>query len=89
MHFPLFFSVLTAALTSACATPEVAKNTPETAVEAHCEEPRPQICTMIYAPVCAARSDGANETYASQCNACADDSVQSYVDGPCAEAVRS
>ncbi|MEE4277226.1 MAG: hypothetical protein V2I82_02020 [Halieaceae bacterium] len=50
-----------------------------------CPDTRPQVCTMIYAPVCAEHSDGRRETLASACNACADNSVQRYVDGPCEE----
>ncbi|WP_229802805.1 hypothetical protein [Parahalioglobus pacificus] len=48
-----------------------------------CETPRPQVCTMIYAPVCATRDSGATAEYASACNACADDQVVAYVDGQC------
>ncbi len=40
---------------------------------------------MIYAPVCAVHSDGRLSTMASSCNACADDSVTAYSDGPCAD----
>lgn len=50
-----------------------------------CEDPRPQVCTMIYAPVCALRTDGSEETLASACNACADETVISHVDGACEE----
>ncbi|WOJ93034.1 hypothetical protein R0135_14785 [Congregibacter variabilis] len=38
---------------------------------------------MIFAPVCATRADGNLETYASGCNACADDQVSSYLNGAC------
>lgn len=48
-----------------------------------CTEPRPQVCTMIYAPVCAEHSDGHRETHASDCNACADDTVVAHTAGPC------
>lgn len=43
---------------------------------------------MIYAPVCAQHSDGSRETHASACNACADDTVSTYVAGPCAGAAQ-
>ena len=48
-----------------------------------CESPRPQVCTMEYAPVCAELVAGINRDYSSGCNACADDAVASYRTGPC------
>ena len=50
-----------------------------------CTEPRPQLCTMQYAPACASLADGGFRTYASACNACADQAVAGYHDGPCSE----
>jgi hypothetical protein len=38
---------------------------------------------MIYAPVCAEHRDGHRETHASDCNACADDTVVAHTAGPC------
>ena len=48
-----------------------------------CELPRPQVCTMEYAPVCATLIAGATREYSSGCNACADDAVAAYLPGPC------
>ena len=48
-----------------------------------CKDPRPQICAMDYRPVCATRKNGTSKTYANGCGACADVSVQSWVEGPC------
>ena len=48
-----------------------------------CPDPRPQVCTMEWAPVCASRVDSLTKTYASACNACADDQVVDYLDGEC------
>jgi hypothetical protein len=48
-----------------------------------CSEPRPQVCTMIYAPVCATLKAGGEADYSSPCNACADDAVESYREGRC------
>ena len=48
-----------------------------------CETPRPQVCTMEYAPVCANLSVGMTKEHSSGCNACADDAVVSYLPGPC------
>ena len=48
-----------------------------------CETPRPQVCTMEYAPVCANLVIGETREYSSGCNACADDAVAGYLSGPC------
>lgn len=48
-----------------------------------CEEPRPQVCTREYRPVCASMIDGSNRTYATGCTSCADESVVSYRSGSC------
>lgn len=58
---------------------------PTPTMHAQCSSPRPQVCTMEYAPVCATRTAGGAHEYASGCNACADDSVESYIPGPCAK----
>jgi hypothetical protein len=50
-----------------------------------CTEPRPQVCTMQYAPACAHLAAGGFRTYASGCNACADPAVAGYQEGPCKE----
>lgn len=50
-----------------------------------CTEPRPELCTMQYAPACASLIAGGFRTYASDCNACADEAVAGYQNGPCSE----
>jgi len=50
-----------------------------------CEEPRPQVCTMDYRPVCASLIDGGQKTYSNGCSACADNSVEGWRDEACAE----
>jgi hypothetical protein len=48
-----------------------------------CPEPRPQICTQEYRPVCAKLQDGGFKTYSNGCTACTDPSVTGYRDGAC------
>ena len=50
-----------------------------------CNNPRPEICTAIYAPVCAFRvaKELSPATYASGCNACADPNVEGFIEGAC------
>ncbi|EAQ98689.1 hypothetical protein [Congregibacter litoralis] len=84
MRFSLLISALTLAAVGAvsgCATPVE----PEIPNFTTCKEPRPQVCTMIFAPVCATTVSGGLATHASGCNACADDQVLTYVDGACEE----
>lgn len=52
-----------------------------------CPTIRPQICTMIYDPVCAARTDDSKTTEASNCVACANNAVVSYRQGACPEEI--
>jgi PBP1b-binding outer membrane lipoprotein LpoB len=48
-----------------------------------CTEPRPQICTREYRPVCATLADGSTKTYATGCTACSDPKVSGYRDLAC------
>ena len=50
-----------------------------------CPEPRPQICTREYRPVCAQMQDGIFKTYSTGCTSCSDPNVIGYRDGACAE----
>lgn len=78
------WAVIAVLALGACATPPVqqpATSSPLT----QCSEPRPQVCTMEYAPACARLISGGNREYASACNACADDAVAAYRPGPCAQ----
>ena len=59
-----------------------------------CEDPRPEMCTREYRPVCALRDTGVRcvtepcdnteqKTYGNACDACADPAVISYTEGAC------
>lgn len=48
-----------------------------------CIDPRPQICTMDYTPVCAELQNGETKTYANACGACADADVVSHRASAC------
>jgi hypothetical protein len=48
-----------------------------------CEEPRPQICTREYDPVCATLKDGSSITAATGCTSCSDPEVIGYKKGAC------
>ena len=50
-----------------------------------CQGARPQVCTMIYKPVCAMEKEGQFRTYASECTACSHEEVVGYQQGECVE----
>lgn len=51
-----------------------------------CTEPRPEICTMQYDPVCGQMADGQRKTYANDCSACSDQLVLGHTPGACLSA---
>lgn len=83
----LFFVLLSALSSAACTTFYEEKNNMEQEPGALdvilCEQPRPQICTREYDPVCAKLNDGSIRTYATGCTSCADSKVESYTKGAC------
>lgn len=48
-----------------------------------CTDPRPEICTMEYRPVCASGLSGEPTTFSSACSACSDQKVLHYKIGEC------
>ena len=52
-------------------------------VEKMCTSPRPEVCTMDYAPVCGIRADSTANTYSNACSACSDPKVIGYNTGEC------
>lgn len=50
---------------------------------AKCRDPRPQLCTADYNPVCGVRGDGTEKTYSNACSACADPAVTGHRPGAC------
>lgn len=87
---PLLATLATVALAplltlAGCTVSPAPEPPPLIAEPVSCGSPRPQVCTMIYAPVCARHADDSEQTHASACNACADDTVLAYTPGPCDE----
>lgn len=63
-------------------------------IDTRCEDPRPEMCTREYLPVCALRDTGVRcvttpcpsiewKTYGNACDACADADVIGHVRGAC------
>jgi hypothetical protein len=59
------------------------KNTTETVTSITCKDPRPQVCTREYNPVCATLKDGSSQTMATACTACSSLQVTAYEMGEC------
>ena len=55
----------------------------EPELEKRCQDPRPQMCTLEYAPVCGFLGNDQWREYSNGCSACADPEVAGYVSGPC------
>jgi len=73
----------TALFLSACAADP--QKQPEAAAlgMTECENPRPEICTMDYTPVCGQLISGEEKTYANGCSACSVTNVIGYKAGEC------
>lgn len=56
---------------------------PELTVETECSDPRPEMCTRDYNPVCGKDAYGAWKTFSNGCTACADETVVGYRAGKC------
>lgn len=86
--FPLLLMVILLGLAGCNEQPEAAADITE------CKEPRPQMCTREYRPVCGLRDTGVrcvtepcprteHKTYGNACDACADSAVLSHRPGAC------
>jgi len=86
MFLPLMLSIL-----SACTT---VKSVREETNYIECTDPRPQICTREYRPVCARVDTRVRcvttpcpstrlKTYGNACSACGDKKVYGYIPGEC------
>ena len=83
-------------LNTACqsTTKEAPQPKESTPVTISCTDPRPEICTQEYIPVCATKDTGVRcvtapcpstekVTYGNACTACSDAKVYSHVAGAC------
>ncbi len=49
----------------------------------YCEQPRPEVCTFQYDPVCAQTKKKNQRTESNACSACSNPDVVSYTIGEC------
>lgn len=74
---------LMGALVSACAVYSEKGTRSSVSEQTVCEDPRPQICTSEYNPVCASYKDGSKKTASTGCTACSEPEVTGYTMGAC------
>lgn len=75
--------VLTVGCATTCEEENEINNEPGALDLILCEEPRPQICTREYDPVCATFKDGSTVTGSTGCTSCSDPEVIGYKKGAC------
>lgn len=62
------------------------QSTPIRAVkQINCSDPRPEMCTMEYQPVCGFYLDNSSKTYPNACTACSDKNVVRYIKDECSK----
>jgi hypothetical protein len=77
---------LIGALALACSSsPDGSEDATEKVPVTACAEPRPELCTMEYIPVCGHHYSGERKTYSNACAACSDPDVSGRRPGPCEE----
>ena len=92
MKFKAILAILPGFVLLVSCTTHRVEQIPLNAVQ--CTDPRPQICTMDYTPVCATRDNGMRcattpcestetATYANACMACADPAVMYHLPAAC------
>ena len=76
---------LAAMVAAACSPlPPAGEAMPAGSGSTACADPRPQVCTLQYDPVCGFSGDGKSTTYSNACSACADETVSGHRPGACA-----
>lgn len=75
----LFVILLVSLELGACAAKEPAL--PADIVQ--CRDPRPEVCTMEWNPVCGVLEDGSRKTYPTGCTACSHNEVVGWLAGEC------
>lgn len=84
----LFLLVVLAVLVIACTSVSEKEQLADDPAIIFCTDPRPQICTREYRPVCGQRDDASLKTYGNACTACGDPEVMGYRIGPCGNSIQ-
>lgn len=81
--YKIILLLLSSSLVFACAAYDKKEASVSTSNLILCKDPRPQICTQEYNPVCATYKDASKKTGASGCTSCSDPEVTGYIMGAC------
>ena len=87
MNKGVFWIVLMASLMVACGSSQSGPGRVPQERLHRCPDPRPEICTMDYNPVCAAIGDEV-QAFSNGCTACSDKKVKGFYLGACPESPR-
>ena len=80
----MMVAALTGFVTVACSTGPTADGEASSApLLTACEDPRPEICTAHYEPVCGSTGSDGFKTYANACAACSNKAVSGHRPGAC------
>lgn len=79
----LVFYVLIIGFALGCASNSGVNNEQPVLNITACEDPRPQICTREYNPVCGVLKDGSLKTGSTGCTSCSNPDVVGYTMGAC------
>lgn len=76
--------VVTSFFITACSPDATnSKGAPVEAELTACTDPRPQICTADYNPVCGSLGGDSHKTFSNGCSACSDAAVSGHRPGAC------
>jgi hypothetical protein len=78
-----FGVLLAAAILFGCSGESVPQDPHDDPTLTQCVDPRPQVCTREYRPVCGESKDGSTKTYGNACTACSDTAVAGHRAGEC------
>ena len=79
----LLFAVIATVGVLGCSSSSVPQDTADTPELTRCVDPRPQVCTRDYRPVCGVSTDGSKKTYGNACGACSHQEVVGHSPGEC------
>jgi hypothetical protein len=80
---PPFGALLAMVILFGCSGGSAPQDAPDDPTLTRCVDPRPQVCTHEYRPVCGESEDGSAKTYGNACTACSDPAVVGHRPGEC------
>lgn len=79
----VFAISISIAIVLGCSVGHVSRDAADESAQTACVDPRPQICTRDYRPVCGNFRDGSTNTYGNACDACSHPKVVGHRPGEC------